>query len=211
MHSASHQVYAVEIDSAISLYCKELQHTSKHPPVFNIRFIDDEINCKQVAFISLSSLKSKLYVGGFLFRNWGNIEEILSGFLFKNSRILRKSEIVDMWQDLTGGDQVFENRRKTHESSGDWTKRPGGIFVYIFASNICLTVKIVFVLIPQNHTNTTKVRRKITVEAEDNSRGRYHGKDEIEMWTKIICFPVLTLIRKAFKLKFDCSDHTVNI
>ena len=50
-----------------------------------------------------------------------------------------------------------------------------------FASNICLTVKNVFVLIPQNHTNTTKVRRKITVEAEDNSRGRYHGKDEIEM------------------------------
>ena len=138
MHSASHQVYAVEIDSAISLYCKELQHTSKHPPVFNIRFIDDEINCKQVAFISLSSLKSKLW------------------FLFKNSRILRKSEIVDMWQDLTGGDQVFENRRKTHESSGDWTKRPGGIFVYIFASNICLTVKNVFVLIPK----TTPTRPK---------------------------------------------------
>ena len=56
-----------------------------------------------------------------------------------------------------------------------------GLFVYIFASNICLTVKNVFVLIPKNHTNTTKVRRKITVEAEDNSRGRYHGKDEIEM------------------------------
>ena len=155
MHSASHQVYAVEIDSAISLYCKELQHTSKHPPVFNIRFIDDEINCKQVAFISLSSLKSKLF---FLFQNsrilrkyWGTMQvdsflkipgywgilkywywgivNYVGRFLFKNSRILRKSEIVDMWQDLTGGDQVFENRRKTHESSGDWTKRP--ICLYI--------------------------------------------------------------------------------
>ena len=142
MHSASHQVYAVEIDSAISLYCKELQHTSKHPPVFNIRFIDDEINCKQVAFISLSSLKSKLW------------------FLFRNSRILRKywgTMLVDSFLKIPG---YWQAAIKYLRIAAKHMKAPviglKGLFVYIFASNICLTVKNVFVLIPK----TTPTRPK---------------------------------------------------